>query len=382
MSLDSSPEEPGSDVPLPTDPNKRRSVLMAAAEMKLVFMEDKQRRFLFDSLIGAGENGLACKITQLSQGNKPERQFVVKQAIGRERDASMDHEIAILKRLRGMRHIVQINDIMNMPLLLYNKKQTLVLEYLPNGTLWNFILRAIKADRPLPNRLLWRLFSCLLRFVIALAWPDNNPQEILLWDVPMSGLVHNDMHLNNVMIGELDDDEHRLAPILKLIDFGLAVEGAKGQMLLESSPAIASNINVIGKVMHALATGIPGYPGSGNTRTLTINLFGESMTLETNGSQLAGGSFPWVDDVLRNTIMWCLGTQWRALPSLDKLAAIVDGQLALRTAESYRGTPAEAAESDEAVFRYSTEVLLQPPPDFLDASPPPTLFSEMDYDMD
>ncbi|KAK6955032.1 hypothetical protein Daesc_002662 [Daldinia eschscholtzii] len=53
----------------------------------------------------------------------------------------------------------------------------------------------------------------------SLEWPNasEEPQR----DVELSGIVHGDLHQGNVLIGEPpNDEEHTIAPILKLIDFG------------------------------------------------------------------------------------------------------------------------------------------------------------------
>jgi len=88
----------------------------------------------------------------------------------------------------------------------------LLLEYLPNGSL-NQLTKGMRAARPrpfLPNRLLWRIFACLVRACIGLIWPleageGEQPQlEELRGEEPTDAVVHGDIHGENIMIGDLD----------------------------------------------------------------------------------------------------------------------------------------------------------------------------------
>ncbi|OTA64275.1 kinase-like protein [Hypoxylon sp. EC38] len=128
----------------------------------------------------------------------------------------------------------------------------IVMEVLPNGTLFDLIsninhARNFRRRNPtltnmhkigyVPNRVLWRMFLCLARAIIGLAYPPTeaaknqasayretiNPQG----HVPPrpSRAIHFDLDPANVLIGELDltgeDGEHSRSPLLSLTDFGL-----------------------------------------------------------------------------------------------------------------------------------------------------------------
>ncbi|KAK9413180.1 hypothetical protein SUNI508_11956 [Seiridium unicorne] len=107
---------------------------------------------------------------------------------------------------------------------------------LPNGTLQRFINRALDKDKVLPNRMLWRLFMCMIRMVIALAWPDvhqsnENRLEEVMVTTSEAVLRNTDINPGNLMFGnflralneEPFDEEHSLTPIMKMIDLGRVV---------------------------------------------------------------------------------------------------------------------------------------------------------------
>ncbi|KAI1873694.1 uncharacterized protein JN550_002963 [Neoarthrinium moseri] len=109
--------------------------------------------------------------------------------------------------------------------------RTILMEWLEHGTLGDFITRIRTRPKPLPNRLLWRFLGCLVRIVIAMAYPPDRPPPvgssqrsealnyIRVGEAARPSLLqHNDLHDSNT------DMEHNITPILKLIDFGSAVE--------------------------------------------------------------------------------------------------------------------------------------------------------------
>ncbi|RYP70725.1 hypothetical protein DL769_004875 [Monosporascus sp. CRB-8-3] len=90
------------------------------------------------------------------------------------------------------------------------------LDILENGTLRTFMERSkIMGLNGLPN---------LIRSCIGMAWPRkaDNENETTMRQLPTStGITHNDVHSDNFMFGPyMDNPEHDIFPILKLLDFG------------------------------------------------------------------------------------------------------------------------------------------------------------------
>ncbi|KAI1459454.1 kinase-like domain-containing protein [Annulohypoxylon moriforme] len=93
----------------------------------------------------------------------------------------------------------------------------------------------------IPNRVLWKFFLCLVRGVIGMAWSPNDypggpvpaPNGPILEELPPldatgrpppeSRIIHFDLDILNVMVGDVDFAEHSLAPSLKVADYGLTL---------------------------------------------------------------------------------------------------------------------------------------------------------------
>ncbi|KAI1649215.1 uncharacterized protein F4817DRAFT_44317 [Daldinia loculata] len=164
-------------------------------------------------------------------------------------------------------HIVRLINLPNNPLRgRIDRRDWIILEWLEHGELRSFITKArimIGRGTRLPNRLLWRFFTCLVRCCIAMAWPDSG--EEVQRNVELSGIVHGDLHQGNgilitqarydiklanmsiVLLGEPpNDDEHGITPILKLIDFGGT------EQYPPSEDADNQNVYDIGQIMLGL----------------------------------------------------------------------------------------------------------------------------------
>ncbi|KAI1102272.1 hypothetical protein F4804DRAFT_269615 [Jackrogersella minutella] len=125
--------------------------------LRETFSLDKKMRFTFESVIGKGIAGVACKISQKS----PDRNFVVKVALSDEGEKeALMRESGMLQTLAGSPHIQAIYAVKENPLEGVLRLPFLITEYIENGTLYHFINKALDYQQPLANRLLWRLFSC------------------------------------------------------------------------------------------------------------------------------------------------------------------------------------------------------------------------------
>ncbi|XDG02704.1 hypothetical protein ABKA04_002319 [Annulohypoxylon sp. FPYF3050] len=111
------------------------------------------------------------------------------------------------------------------------------IEYAENGSLSTFVDRHLEQynGEVMPNRLLWRLFMCLIRGCLDMAYYnaqlDGRPVDLntvnlnALSSIKPGDLAHGDLGSHNIVLGPTEIDrtpEHYLTPILKLIDFGEA----------------------------------------------------------------------------------------------------------------------------------------------------------------
>jgi serine/threonine protein kinase len=115
----------------------------------------------------------------------------------------------------------------------------LFIEFMRHGDLYGCLSKASMGDTPFPNQVLWQIFDCLFRGVIAMAYPGmwhklgedpehhNIPQRTAsfhdLWDPdPVNNtMVHFDLDTKNILIGDFDEDEHSIIPVMKIADLGL-----------------------------------------------------------------------------------------------------------------------------------------------------------------
>ncbi|KAI4595748.1 hypothetical protein KJ359_006739 [Pestalotiopsis sp. 9143b] len=127
----------------------------------------------------------------------------------------------------------------------------LLLEYMPNGTLEDFIFKLNELDVTCPNRVLWSFWVCLIRACIAMAYPvhthnkkrkDPKITGALSEMVPgnpvirkkIRPMVHFAIEPRNVLVGHIPTDvthgEHldEVTPILKLAGWGQS-EVIRGQ---------------------------------------------------------------------------------------------------------------------------------------------------------
>ncbi|RYP53711.1 hypothetical protein DL768_001311 [Monosporascus sp. mg162] len=148
-------------------------------------------------------------------------------------------------------------------------KDYLLLEFVENGDLSNFIMKLNEKNLRVPNRVLWSFWLRLVRACVAMEYPprkfhprrrqkdaegeppnselaalvlDDDHRDLngkivdgqLFEDVPgpkrrwaRNRMVHFDIDPKNIFIGGFDvyakDDEHLLVPRLKLADFGAAL---------------------------------------------------------------------------------------------------------------------------------------------------------------
>ncbi|KAI0205327.1 kinase-like domain-containing protein [Astrocystis sublimbata] len=118
-----------------------------------------------------------------------------------------------------------------------------ITEMLENGDLASFIKKVRQWGDSIPNPVLWRFLLCFTRMCIGLAYPPADFEELKLMPGPITErvpvrnrdhprrIVHFDIDPTNIFVGDMWElsDEHSMAPLLKLGDFGLAHDVAAGQ---------------------------------------------------------------------------------------------------------------------------------------------------------
>ncbi|KAI1464319.1 uncharacterized protein F4812DRAFT_462735 [Daldinia caldariorum] len=235
-------------------------VTAAANILRDYFSYDAEERFHLEKAIGAGANGIAWRVKYVDPPVtkrlilKIDRTGVMEgfggSWDGRATTVDMNgplqagtshlvNERHALKIMRKAKHIVNLVEPEDDPLDAdieeldpHGLTGWLFIEYLENGTLCDFVTNySERYDEPLPNRILWRFFLCLIRSCIAMAYPPGGQGYNLTETVPLNRRArrvrHGDMHDQNVMFGAFssgNDVEHHLTPVLKLIDFGEALE--------------------------------------------------------------------------------------------------------------------------------------------------------------
>ncbi|KUI60927.1 Myoblast growth factor receptor egl-15 [Cytospora mali] len=212
-------------------------------------------------VLGWGGNGVASLFEVGPGSGVARKKVVVKSMLRSGHGNDMDAERRMTLNLKRARHIVQIlswrlelmanidppNQVpgaTNGWALIDGNKELLTLEYMKNGDLWGFIKKIAAAGERTPNKILWKIFFCLVRACISMKVPprlrtgangepfwDNSVGPDLVEGVPSAAdptrkhtldVVHFDLDTKNILIGDFDNNEHQTAPILKVSDFGLA----------------------------------------------------------------------------------------------------------------------------------------------------------------
>ncbi|KAK8075148.1 hypothetical protein PG997_009811 [Apiospora hydei] len=228
-------------------------------------------QFTQQELLSVGGFGAVVKYAQADDKGKHLRNFVVKmpkqlrnEPGGEQAERVFRREFLWNVRLMGLKHMVQLAWLDQYPVgnqlgpgpwpkgnedfMTGSTRWYLMFEYLAHGDLRELIYR-LNEPQPnipvdsvqIPARLMWRIFLCLTRACIGLAWPRLTADEAPvmarnLQPMPEKverigptdpvSIVHFDFDPSNVLIGDFRDNirEHALQPVFKLGDFGLVEE--------------------------------------------------------------------------------------------------------------------------------------------------------------
>ncbi|KAI8961974.1 kinase-like domain-containing protein [Daldinia sp. FL1419] len=232
-------------------------------------------RAKFQKVLGWGGFGIAT-LWKIKTPDNRRIDVAVKSSIikskTRAKEKELRKEINIMGTLlNGAEHIVQLINIEpNLPTYYNDAKApqpVMVMEVLKHGSLSELIDKINKArltnlpvieiaENPwgegrynredlklgyIPNRILWRFFLCLARAITGMAYGPpiqvnlyenvNKWREVYRAAKEPNPLIHFDLDIYNVLCGDIDhsgrDSEHAFAPIIKVSDFGLALQWPK-----------------------------------------------------------------------------------------------------------------------------------------------------------
>ncbi|KAM0813165.1 putative Protein kinase domain-containing protein [Seiridium cardinale] len=272
-------------------------------------------------------------------------------------------------------------------------------EFLPGLTLERFIANTRQWD-VVPNRVLWMIFLCLVKMCIAMAFPPDKPYgqitehpESEVWpqvqveektevksdddlatrlgslavadrkdqngqnkstdssppktaSVPVpeptnsdGQIYHGDMdNFGNFVFGDFDPLDHWLVPILKAIDFGLAIDSPGANLTGRIFPGVSpgtftqANIYYIGRAMQ--------------------NIYGHSPTADPTGSR------PNLDMEIYELAGRCAHRDHTLRPPLAGLLATVQNAVNTKTnPEHFPGKPYAMCETDDYIRTYLWSVL-------------------------
>ncbi|KAK7937881.1 uncharacterized protein PG986_014749 [Apiospora aurea] len=276
-------------------------------------------------------------------------------------------------------------------------KKWIYLEDLPHGTLGELTRKcATHRVAHLPNRLLWRIFMCLVRACVALAYVPDVPadrydenEEPCAVHKKSVGYSHNDLHTDNIMIGDMlsdaDDVEHSISPVVKFIDLEVIQQypgGGEGRGVERNLEFVATDMAEL--ITFKTLTGIGMLdddddddvetykssrsawlePGGGRDGFATA----AKQLLPKPGDPLAQMPAPWLDPDLRRLLCECAAVDGRRRPRLrDGLLPQVLEAVRTRNAAYYRraGYGEAGGEEDAAILDLLQRLLGAAPP------PPP-----------
>ncbi|KAI0195449.1 hypothetical protein F4808DRAFT_464270 [Astrocystis sublimbata] len=255
---------------LEMDLNRARDDLLQAIKDEVQGHFTGNPLWEFEKFLGNGSYGVtvllkdrgAMKFGQRKMQLRKPRRVCLKRSINPQAsEQAFASEITGLNAVRGLAHHVQVIDsaldvseftskshqgirdvLKSLAAPLYNpptrifrilgryKGPAILLEYIENGSILALMDKIHAQHIYLPNRLLWRWFYCLVRGFVGLTWkqPKHVKGEPLVVEgIPaperLTGHSHGDLAERNVTIDECEPEraEHRVAPTLKFIDFGM-----------------------------------------------------------------------------------------------------------------------------------------------------------------
>ncbi|KAK7913947.1 hypothetical protein PG985_011650 [Apiospora marii] len=359
------------------------------------------KNFKLDRFLGKGVTAHAWLIRHRKQEKDPWQKLVLKTpayvegslreqqfANGPEGVTEFHEEAGLLKLIRT-RHLVRLIDFCGQDPLNQNGARNyfgnwIYLEYLENGNLAEFLEKCEAHSIPyVPNRLLWRMFLCMIRACIAMAYiPPGDPvdrydQNEEPCEDSKGSYTHVDMHSKNIMLGALlgdpDDLEHAISPPVKFIDLDNHVlfDGGEGEGVQENVFHVGANMaQVILRDDEACLDTLEAYEDD-DTDPVQLRLPGKP-TFQTYAEKMLPNDDtdftmprPELDPDLRFLICLCCAARKETRPRLaDQLLPWVLAAVRQRDAAYYDRTPYcdGEEETDECILLFLQTVLGAAPP--------------------
>ncbi|KAI0602367.1 kinase-like domain-containing protein [Biscogniauxia sp. FL1348] len=382
------PKIPGQDTVSPRAAQEAQDMLKRFAQVG-------EKRFQFERIIGEGSAGVTFKMKMKEEEEQPPslyktpssktpvRRFVMKRSLNAQAERNLKQEIEVLKRFSASMHISRpfyVDDGRLESTISYMDGPTLLTEWIEGGLLYDFIQRLGDREQPLPNRMLWRLFLCFCRFLVAMAWPPDGDGSAAVIETipkpnangvrpPMSRLLHGDLNHRNVMIDAFESIEHSKVPLLKLIDFG-GSRDLPASTNQAADLAVKTNMLYIGQIMLTLVGG--SHLGGSANMQVTIN--GEEKTVRSYARDLDGLNPSYkappalvarhkdkmdnLDPRIRSLVARCCALSSTDRPDIVDLLDMVEEAVRTTKKDYYSSYKYFANESDEALERLSRELLL------------------------
>ncbi|KAI5925996.1 kinase-like domain-containing protein [Camillea tinctor] len=359
-----------------------------AQDMMKRFARAGERRFRFEKIIGEGSAGVTFKMRIKEEEGPPSphrtpsrsvRRFVMKRSLNEQAERNLAQEVKVLERFKASMHISRpfyIDDGKLENALSYINGPTLLTEWIEGGLLYDFIQRLGNRDRPLPNRMLWRLFLCFCRFLVAMAWPPAGDGSAAVIETipapkpPVSRLVHGDLNHRNVMVDAFEPTEHSRVPLLKLIDFG----GSRDLPAAANQPAdiaVKTNMLYIGQIMLTLLGG--SHRGGSSDMQITTT-GGEAKTIKSCARDLDNMNPAYkmpqpliarhkdrmdnLDPRIRSLVAQCCALNTADRPDVEDLLKAIEDAIKTTTQDYYSSYKYAADETDSALQRISRQLLL------------------------
>ncbi|OTB11578.1 hypothetical protein K445DRAFT_213462 [Daldinia sp. EC12] len=348
------------------DLSLRRSLRIRSNTFRSFF--NSSDRFHFEGLYVKGGQGSIYKLkyNELRNGVRSCRRLVVKVAdpIRGSDVEGLIQEKEILKSLRHCQHIVNVVELPYDPLASSKHFgwEWMYLDEIENGTLTSFMERAkVLGLRTLPNRILWRIFLCMVRACIAMAWPINFPSDTETTtscsDEP-TGLAHNDIHGSNFMFGTLADaPEHDVFPILKLLDFGLA-RVIPSYRMRSSGTGEQHNVQDIGIMMASVLRLQTHSKYTGAEVEIDLSKLGYSPNTLSPAAGILGDPeygepdpLPHIDRDMRLIVAACMANEHRDRPSLVDLERWIYSEVSNTYPAYYGANPGGARWEDNTTIK-------------------------------